>query len=66
MKGKRTNNLIICLGLVCFLTAASNSMAQVYSQNIVGYINFRLFTGDNLIANQLVSGNDTLVNLLPI
>ena len=27
--------------------------AQVYSQNIVGYINLELYTGNNLLANQL-------------
>lgn len=33
---------------------------QVYSSNIVGYINQPLYVGDNLIANQLSQGDDTL------
>lgn len=62
MKGKRTI-LIICLGIAGFLSSGSKSKAQVYSQNIVGYINLRILSGDNLIANQLLSPNDTLANL---
>ena len=34
--------------------------AQVYSQNIVGYINLELYAGNNLLANQLGSSDDTL------
>ena len=34
--------------------------AQVYSQNIVGYVNLELYAGNNLLANQLASSDDTL------
>jgi hypothetical protein len=37
--------------------------AQVYSSNVVGYINLTIFAGNNLIANQLDTGDNTLNNL---
>src|ERR1039458_1431948 len=36
----------------------------MYSGNIVGYINRSISAGDNLIANQLGTTNDTLNNVL--
>jgi len=47
----------LCLGF------CHRSAAQVYSQNIVGYINQVLYAGNNLIANQLDNGDDTLNTL---
>ena len=44
--------ILICLG--------TTARAQVWSQNIVGYINQDMYPGDNLIANQLSVSNDTL------
>jgi hypothetical protein len=38
----------------------SAAHAQVYSQNIVGYINQSFSVGDNFIANQLSDSNNTL------
>jgi len=43
--------------LCCFCLAAHG---QVYSGNIVGYINLELYAGNNLVANQLASSDDTL------
>lgn len=51
------------LGLAFYVGFSSSVRAQVYSSNIVGYINLVLLPGDNLIANQLGSGDDTLNNL---
>ena len=48
-------------GIVCFLGLCLPARAQVYSQNIVGYYNLILQSGDNLIANQL--GDFSLTNI---
>ena len=40
-------------------------MAQVYSQNAVGYINLNLPQGFSMIANQLKTANNTLAEVLP-
>jgi hypothetical protein len=47
---------------VAGIVAAS---AQVYSVNVVGYINVDVPTGFSMIANQLDSGDNTVANLLP-
>jgi hypothetical protein len=39
--------------------------AQVYSVNVVGYINVDVPTGFSMIANQLDSGNNTVGSLMP-
>jgi hypothetical protein len=39
--------------------------AQVYSVNVVGYINVPVPAGFSMIANQLDSGNNTVSSLLP-
>ena len=46
---------------------ALTSMAQgnVYSLNIVGYVNVPLNTGFNIVANPLDNGTNTLSNLFP-
>jgi hypothetical protein len=41
------------------------SQAQVYSLNVVGYINITLKPGYNLIANQLVNGTNGLGQVFP-
>jgi hypothetical protein len=53
----------ILLVLICWVGFSTSIHAQVYSQNLVGYINLTIFTGNNLIANQLDSGDNTLNNL---
>src|ERR1039457_2206695 len=52
-----------CLGLICALGFCGSVRAQVFTSNIVGYVNEPLYVGNNLIANQLGTGNDTLNNL---
>ena len=48
------------LSLVFFVGVAVSAHSQVFSSNIVGYINQPLYAGDNLIANQLSFSNNTL------
>ena len=50
---------ILALSLVVGATV-SVAHAQVYSQNIVGYINQPFYVGDNFIANQLGASDNTL------
>src|SRR5205807_10156947 len=60
----RTKTLL----LTAALSAAGlvTSMAQVYSVNIVGYINLNIPVGYSMIANQLnASPDNTIVNLIP-
>jgi hypothetical protein len=48
------------------MASAATSMAQVYSVNVVGYINLNLRPGFNLVANQLnASPNNGLNAVLP-
>ncbi len=44
------------------LFAASTAPAQVFSPNVVGYINSSISPGDNLIANQLSASPDNTLN----
>jgi hypothetical protein len=46
--------------LAFFLGAGVSANCQIFSSNIVGYINQPLYAGDNLIANQLSSFDNTL------
>jgi hypothetical protein len=41
------------------------AQAQVYSVNIVGYVNVTLEEGNNLISNPLINGGNTLDEVLP-
>ena len=43
------------------IAALTTSVAQVYSVNVVGYINIPLVDGFNLVANQLDNGNGNLI-----
>ncbi len=53
--------LLLCGGM----TLSSFSQSNVYSMNIVGYINRTLFPGNNLIANQLdFSSGNSINNVL--
>src|ERR1035441_10584378 len=56
---------ILALSLFCFFVGpAAWAQTDIYSGNIVGYINRSISAGDNLIANQLGTTNDTLNNVL--
>ena len=61
----RTKTLLLTAALSA--AGIATSMAQVYSQNAVGYINLPLTPGFNLIANQLAQppGGYTLNALIP-
>lgn len=48
------------LGLASLMGLTATAGAQVYGQNIVGYINQPIYAGDNLIANQLGNGDNSL------
>lgn len=59
----RTKTLLCLAALAAGITSAS---AQVYSLNVVGYINVTVpANGYYMIANQLDSGNNTLGSLIP-
>jgi len=60
----RTKTLLLTAALVA--AGAASSMAQVYSVNLVGYINKSLPKGYYMVANQLNNGNgNKLVDLIP-
>jgi len=59
----RTKTLLLTAALVAAGVAASQ--AQVYSVNAVGYINVVCKPGFNLIANQLIASNSTVLALFP-
>jgi len=60
----RTKTLLLTAALAA--VGVSSSMAQVYSVNVVGYINQSLPTGFRMIANQLDNGSGNKVaNLIP-
>ncbi len=61
MKTKTT----LLTALVAFAGGAS-LMAQVYSVNMVGYINLTTPPGFSLVANQLTTGGNTLNQVLPL
>jgi hypothetical protein len=44
---------------------AASSMAQVYSQNAVGYYTLNLVQGFNLVANQLNNGDNNINTVIP-
>jgi hypothetical protein len=58
----RTKTLLITAALCA--AGAATSMAQVYSVNMVGYINKTLPTGFSLVANQLNASPDNRITTL--
>jgi len=60
----RTKALL--LGAAIGAISLATSMAQVYSVNIVGYVNTPILTGFNLVCNPLnASGGNTIGNVIP-
>jgi hypothetical protein len=60
----RTKTLLLTAALAA--AGAATSMAQVYSVNMVGYINTSVPTGFSMLANQLnASPDNKVVNILP-
>lgn len=54
----------LLLAAAAFTAGAIGASAQVYSANVVGYINLNLAEGYNVIANQLSSGDNTIGTIL--
>ncbi len=69
--GKNTNykhmrtKALLCAAALAAGTVASMAQSNVYSLNIVGYVNVPLKAGFNLIANPLDNGTNTLSSLFP-
>jgi len=59
----KTKALLLTVALGA--ASAATSMAQVYSQNAVGYINIACKHGFNLIADQLITADRTIQALFP-
>jgi hypothetical protein len=59
----RTKTLIIASALVA--AGIVTSAAQVFSVNVVGYVNVTLPTGFSMIAPPLLTANNTLNDLIP-
>lgn len=59
----RTKTLVLAAALGVLGTAGS--MAQVFSQNAVGFYTLNLVQGFNLIANQLDNGDNGINTILP-
>jgi len=60
----RTKALL--LGAVIGAISLANTMAQVYSVNVVGYVNTPIPAGWSIIANPLnASGGNTILNVMP-
>jgi hypothetical protein len=47
------------------LASGAGAMAQVYSQNVVGYVNVNLVPGFNFLANPLVNGANNVGQVVP-
>jgi len=61
----RTKTLLLAAALSAAGIAASLAQSNVYSLNVVGYVNVPINTGFNLIANPLNTTNNTLNGLFP-
>lgn len=59
----RTKTLLLTAALS--VAAAASSMADVFSVNVVGYVNVTLANGFNLLGNPLVSSNNAIGQVLP-
>lgn len=60
MRFKTTKRLILASALIAAATWSAH--AQVYTINIVGYVNLQMYAGDNLFVNQLDDGNGDALN----
>ncbi len=62
MKIIRLAKILALPAIAAMVTSAANG--QIYSQNIVGYINLGLYSGTNYIANQLDNGEGNTLDTL--
>lgn len=66
MKRIRIPPILAATVIAGAMASAANGQQTIYSQNLVGYINFNIYTGTNFIANQLDNGQgNTLDSLIP-
>ena len=49
--------------LICFAAGLNDTSAQVYSQEMIGYINHTFAQGNNLFSNPFDAGDNSLTNL---
>ncbi len=56
---------LLCAAALAAGAVSSMAQSNVYSLNIVGYVNVPLVTGFNLIANPLDNGTNDLASLFP-
>jgi hypothetical protein len=61
----RTKTLLLTAALVAAGAATSMAQSNVYSLNVVGYINLPLVNGYNLVANQLNGTNNNINTVFP-
>jgi len=61
----RTKALLCCAALAVGIATSAVAQSNVYSLNIVGYVNTPLVAGFNLIANPLDNGTNDLNSLFP-
>jgi hypothetical protein len=61
----RTKALLACAALAACLATSAVAQSNVFSVNIVGYVNTPINTGFNLIANPLDNGTNDLNSLFP-
>ena len=61
----RTKALLCCAALAAGIATSAVAQSNVYSLNIVGYVNYTIGTGFNLIANPLDNGTNDLNSLFP-
>lgn len=59
----RTKTLLCLAALIAAGAATSMAQSNVYSLNVVGYVNVTLANGDVLIANPLDAGDNSVSNL---
>jgi len=61
----RTKALLCCAALAAGLATSAVAQSNVFSLNIVGYVNTPLVTGFNMIANPLDNGTNDMNSLFP-
>jgi hypothetical protein len=61
----RTKALLCCAALAVGIATSAVAQSNVYSLNIVGYVNTTIGAGANLIANPLDNGTNDLNSLFP-
>jgi len=61
----RTKALLCCAALAAGIATSAVAQSNVYSLNIVGYVNTPIIAGANLIANPLDNGTNDLNSLFP-